>query len=76
MTSCLTGLDLVIQVNLLFIQHKQSSWIHRTGGQPYSESSPKLVFSAFSIAKVELIKLKLDLNKELLFTKIVLQAII
>ena len=35
LTSCLTGLDLINQVNLFQIQHKQSSWIqtNTTGGQ-------------------------------------------
>ena len=42
LTSCLTGLDLTKQVNLLLIQHKQSSWIqtNKTGRQPYSDTSP------------------------------------
>ena len=36
------GLDLIKQVNMLLIQHKQISWIqtNNTGGQPYSDSSP------------------------------------
>ena len=51
LTSCLTGLDLTKQVNLLFIHHEQSSWIqtNKTGGQAYSDTSPlasKLVFCA------------------------------
>ena len=29
-TSCLTGLNLTIQVNMFLIQHKQRSWIQRT----------------------------------------------
>ena len=35
LTSCFTALDLTKQVNLLFIGHKQSSWIQssKTGGQ-------------------------------------------
>ena len=42
LTSYLTGLDLAKKVNLLFIKHKQSSWIQtgQTGGQPYSDTSP------------------------------------
>ena len=36
LTSCLTGLDSTKQVNMLLIQHQQSSWIQtkQTGGQP------------------------------------------
>ena len=42
LTSCLTGLDMAEQVNLLLIKHEQSSWIQtsQTGGQPYSDTSP------------------------------------
>ena len=38
-------LDLTKQVNMFFIQHKQSSWINtsKTGGQTYSDTSPYTV---------------------------------
>ena len=38
LTSCLTGLDLAKQVNLLTVLIKQNGWIltSHTGGQPYS----------------------------------------
>ena len=41
LTSCLTGLDLAEQVNLLFVKYKQSTWIQtsQTGGQLYSDTS-------------------------------------
>ena len=34
-----TGLDLTKKVKLLFVQHKQKSWVP-TGGQAYSETFP------------------------------------
>ena len=42
LTSCLTGLDLTNQVNLLLIQQKQSSSIqtNKTGDQSYCDTSP------------------------------------
>ena len=41
LTSCLTGSDLAKRVNVLWIKHKQSSWIltSQTGGQLYNEVS-------------------------------------
>ena len=53
LTSCLTGLDLTKQVSLLSIQHEQSSCFltSKTGGQPYSDTSPlwsKWVFSGWN----------------------------
>ena len=56
--SCLAGLDLTKQVNLLSIHHKQRSWIKTRktgGGQLYRDSSPlqsKWVFLASSCACV------------------------
>ena len=42
LTSCLTGLDLAEQLNMLLMKYKQGSWIQirQTGGQPYSDTSP------------------------------------
>ena len=50
LTSCLTGLDLAEQVNLLLIKSKQSSWIQTSqkGGQLYIDTSP---YSECSLAK-------------------------
>ena len=54
LTSCLTGLDLAKQENLLMIKNKQSSWIqsNQTGGQSYSDTSPNEV-SECSMVQVE-----------------------
>ena len=42
LTTCLTGLDLAKQVNMLLIKHKQSNWIKTSqiGGLMYSDTSP------------------------------------
>ena len=53
---CFTGLDWTKQVNLLLVQHKQSSWIKRckTGVQPYSHTYPyevSIIFSAIFVQK-------------------------
>ena len=41
MADSMTGLDLAEKVNLMFIKHKQSSWIQtsQTWGQLYSDTS-------------------------------------
>ena len=60
LTSCLTGLDLAEQVNLLLIKHKQSSWIQtsQTGGQLYSDTSPhRLIHWAIGAPKILVLKL-------------------
>ena len=51
LTSCFTCLDMTMQVKIFLIQHKQSSWIQTkyTGGQPYSDTSLKLVFSGLDL---------------------------
>ena len=57
LTSCLTGLDLAKQVNLLIVWIQQSSWIqtNQTGSQPYTDTSPYKVSQCFLVEDYQVI---------------------
>ena len=57
---CLTGWDLTKQLNVLLIQHNQSSWIktRKTEGQPYTHVSP-YKFKYYLPSIVDKLKIKI-----------------